>query len=266
MDFNLFKIYSKIVVKRNEFKIVLFLCSLLTIISFVMNMTYVSGLDPSMINAASEMWVGISGRAFRGILLFIMPIFAAVPFSDIYYDFSKSGFSNLLLTRMNKYRFLLTTGIIVFISGAVVLMIPLILNQILCLIAFPLNNSFSINTSYGIDSLFYPININSPYLYNLIYTIIISIFSGSFSVLSYIISLFYKKSRISVVLIPFVLYIIVDFTTHALQIAQYSLYYMLTPGHTHAYGLKEHYFIIIFFFLTLISICFINIKTRTDEL
>ena len=94
------------------------------------------------------------------VYLFIMPLLAVLPFGASYYMDLKSGYVKQLVTRCGSKKYLCAKYGSTFISGGVVVAIPLLLQLMLLALIFPLNNPFRFESMFisekspGIDLYF----------------------------------------------------------------------------------------------------------------
>ena len=74
-------------------------------------------------------WIG--GKA-NGIIptlfYFLLPVFAVLPYSWSFYSEEKSGYIRSVVTRVGKTKYFLAKYISVFISGLLIILIPILVN------------------------------------------------------------------------------------------------------------------------------------------
>lgn len=113
-------------------------------------------------------------------------------------------------------RLFFSKGMAVFFSAALVVLVPFLINMLLNLIAFPTasvadyTNVSTDQTIYYVEpyitnGLFPRLLALHPYLYNCLFWIAISLFSGLLSVTAYVISYFVRRNRIWVLVSVFIL-------------------------------------------------------------
>ena len=118
-----------------------------------------------------------------------MPLLCTLPYGASYYSDIKSGYIKQLLTRCNIKTYLVSKYFATFISGGVVITLPLIMQFMILMIFFPLHNparfGSPINgeTTFCIDLFF-----NYPILHSLLWCIIVFIVAGLLSTLALAVS------------------------------------------------------------------------------
>ncbi|MFL0194084.1 hypothetical protein ACJDU8_00545 [Clostridium sp. WILCCON 0269] len=204
-----------------KFKIVLMVLLLMSILGYLVNCYSSYKLPLSQVRGAYEVSLiqGIQSSNILGIMIVFIPLLSNIVYSDSYYVDSHTGVYKNIITRVNKRHYIISKAIVILTVTFFVFFIPLLLNQLLCLITYPVEGidhnycfpAYDIGyQNYTANWLFELTRFNNPFLYNVIYMIIISIFASLFGLIGYIISLIYNKKRFIIVIAPFILNIVIE--------------------------------------------------------
>ncbi len=270
----LFQLELKNCLHRKEFKFIFLLMMLISIGSFLFSCFYKWGGNQyggSLLYVRSAYEMSIiqgTGGLIISALCFLLPLFAVLIYSDTYYSDSQSGVYKSILTRTDPKVFLWTKSLVISVVTFFTFFIPLLINQLLCLIAFP-TQGFDNNQglppydigiqNYSSEWMFDLVRLQSPFLYNLIYTTLISLAATIFALFAYAAYFVVKKGKFAVISGVFLLYTVsqvgVFFVSHRLALVN-----LLIPNTGSVYVL------ILWLALLLIpSILMIAIKSRNLE-
>ncbi len=129
-------------------------------------------------------WIGGEASSFQHYIFFmIIPILCVMPWSTSLYTDIKSGLVKNYFTRASKLKYFTSKYIITFLTGGIVIAMPLLLNLYLSSITLPSILPEASMGTYGVgtraiwSSLFY----THPYIYCYCYILLIFIFSGLIS-------------------------------------------------------------------------------------
>ncbi|SFP80702.1 hypothetical protein [Caldicoprobacter faecalis] len=276
MLFNVLKTEFAKLLKRREFNIVLTIEVVLISILFILtSITYYKGYT-SELPSAYQMWIGYRNGNFSFVgdiyYLFFLTLPASIAFADTYLGDKKERVLNFIVSRCNKSSYILSKGIVTFFSGFIVIFLPLLLNQLLCMVAFPLYTVSEVNGGnpaydrYYLTRLYFQgLHTISPYLHNLWFMFLDGVFGGVVAIFSYAISFFRKVNRYTVVVLPTVLYFTQNFVFALLGNANYCLTYYLYPT-TGVKGLDYMVFMCIMAVLLMTSIFVIILNARREEI
>ncbi len=142
------------------------------------------------------------------------PFLIAAAFSDSYVTEKQNQYLPICIIREGRKRYYFSKLITVFLCGACVVILPQILNFVLCLIAFPLESTYLYTWDlwqadiYTVDMknswfLFKGLYVFSPYLYFLFFIIISGILAGIIAIISYQIS-FLVQNKLLVISFMFI--------------------------------------------------------------
>lgn len=155
-------------------------------------------------------WMYFGSNAYK-IYALILPLLASLAYADAYAEDFNSGLIKSILTKVKKRKYLLTRYIINFCVGGIVTILPLIINYLAQMTAFPLidNNYF-----FGMDPIggnaFYPMFFfNNPLLYIALRIIILFFLGGMLASLGLSLSTI-SKNRYIVLIFPFLVFMGLD--------------------------------------------------------
>ncbi len=151
-------------------------------------------------------WVGTDfGETMRKIFYGVIPLLVALPFADSFCTDCNGYIKNITL-RVDKSKYLASKYIAVFTTGGMAVFIPLLANLAVVALFLPaiapirIAGVYSIGKSTTFGDLFY----SMPFLYVGLYLVIDFVYGGLIACLGLVSSLFIK-SRLSVIVMPFIL-------------------------------------------------------------
>lgn len=229
---------------QREFKICFSLLWFLSIGGFIVScISYYHRGYMQIRSAADEfLLVSTSARAFTMIFTLIFPLIAAALCAGYRKKNEKNGDGLFSLIRMNKKKHILGNAIVVVVITVLSILLVLMINQLLCIIAFPISgfdNRFGIPqyimaAEYDHKMLLDFWQIQNPYIYNLLYSIMISVLGGGMALLAYGIC-FVKKAEkmkaIQISIIIFALFALMMVVGQLLDIPVLSYLSFVETGH-----------------------------------
>ncbi|WP_039222638.1 hypothetical protein [Clostridium novyi] len=224
--YNMLKLELKNCLRRKEFKIIF------TIIMAGVLMHFINEWHELLIKDLTNVLGGYDHTVLQSVfpnpLLIsigsLMPLTCSLIYSDSYYTDIKNGIYKNIVTRTNRFNYVLSKIIITFTVSFLIIFIPLIIDQILCYMCFPFRGHMNyfgdpsyiyINTIYPDVQLHY-MSIFHPYINNFIYILINSLFGGLLALLSLSISFVIKKNKYIIVLSSFIIFEIYKFISEIL--------------------------------------------------
>ena len=202
-----------------SFSIVLGYC----LICYIINVLHSINVDLSMILSADSLFSLNSNASMWSVFNVIFPYIVILPFSFSYIDDNNSNIHPYFMQRVGKKQYFIGKIIVSFIGGFIIIFVPFAVNLLLHHITFPDNH----NTFWGIYNtlgycnaltgsdvivstqqkglLFLKLYLYNPFLYNLLFLVICSIFSGILSMLSTSFSYICSKNKI-VIFLPVFLF------------------------------------------------------------
>lgn len=139
------------------------------------------------IPTAYEMWMNndVFSTPEYLFLLFI-PILAVLPYAMTYHIDRTSGWMKNLNVRMERARYMRMKLIMIFLSGMVTVMIPLIVQFLMVACCFPLKHPQLIGgyTLVGVRNIWYVLFYTHPLIYTMLFVVLNGIYGGMMAVLS----------------------------------------------------------------------------------
>ena len=158
-----------------------------------------------------DLWLGVhefmntQGRIFY----LILPMLSALPFADSYFADAKDGFLRSVCTRTRRLHYFAAKYIAVFLSAFTVIAVPLLLDLLLGMLAFPLMPPLPPATTFTalretdtLPWLYY----NMPVVFVLVFTFFAGLFGGLLAALALAFSRILNY-RFLVLLAPFIVYL-----------------------------------------------------------
>jgi hypothetical protein len=151
-------------------------------------------------------WIGNEARSLGSTIFFyIFPLVVAIPYGWSYCSELKCGYVKNMVIRCGRKNYYLSKYIATFLSGGLVMIIPLIINIMLIACFIPARIPDVVSAVYtGIfpEDLMAELYYSKPFLYLAFYLLIDFFFCGLIATLSFAITTF-TKSRVVVTLFPF---------------------------------------------------------------
>lgn len=158
-------------------------------------------------------WLGADVASFStSAFFFLLPMMAVLPYGWSLAGELKSGYIKNVLHRTSRSTYFLSKYMAGFVSGALVVMIPLIYSILVLAIFLPALKMEKIYPygTIGQGCMWSGIYYEHPYIYCILYIILDGIFAGLMAALS-MAAAFFVKSRVTVVLLPFFLMLFLDY-------------------------------------------------------
>ena len=170
-----------------------------------LEMSYPFAYPGSLYNS----WLGGNYSMGSYYFFLVLPLLAAIPFSDTLFSDAKSGFiQNLCIRGEKRSKYFLAKYIAAFCSGGAAVAIPMIFSLCLGCLVYPLMNPepATFTTLIGDLSTFPYLYFYFPLLYVLLFAIINFIYGGLYACFG-LLSTFYANYRFLVLIAPFLLHL-----------------------------------------------------------
>lgn len=170
--------------------------------------------DMFALETSYQSWIGSELTGLASTLFFsLMPIIAVLPYAISFNEERKSGYLRIIIPKTGKMNYFVSKIIAVFISGALVILIPLVINFISVSMFIPstlphVNYNYYTYVSFGdvwADTFF-----SMPTVYVMLYILFDALVGGSTALFAFSIS-FYSKNKFIITLCPFLIYIGIDY-------------------------------------------------------
>ncbi len=204
----MFKSQMRLMFKSNQFLFALTAMVVFVTFGFILNCISYFGSDIVAVPTANYFIIFYPSGSdmFFYVFSFTFPLFAALGFSDSFFTERKSHITDICLLRRSANAYYFSKLAAVFISGLLILLIPLLMNFIMCLIASSrfltvagLNYSALNLLAYKDEAkavMFQSLFVNHPYLRSLLSLALVSFTGGLVAAVTYQFSFFYSRSRI----------------------------------------------------------------------
>ncbi|SDZ68273.1 hypothetical protein SAMN05421736_13321 [Evansella caseinilytica] len=185
-------------------------------------------------------WLGGEFESLSSIVFFtLMPLLAILPYGWSYVNEARAGYVKTVVIRSNKWSYHLAKYMATFISGGLIILVPLVLNFLIVASFIPAITPSTLNPfPYGVEigSMWSGLFYTYPFIYVFLFLILDFIFAGLFATMSLAIS-FFIKNRITVMLAPFLLLLILHYSREFLA---YKYYNQTSPlFYLHAIGIEN---------------------------
>lgn len=178
-------------------------------------------------------WIGADTYTFVSSLYFMaLPLLCTLPHASSYYKDMSSGYIRQIVTRTGRSSYFRAKYISVFISAGMVTVLPLILNLYLTAVTLPSIKPVlavgyfpATHATRFLPTLMY----EHPYIYTVIYLLIIFVFSGGIASISLAISLA-ANNQFVVLIAPFIIVIFIGTISTFLGHMEFNTAYFLQPG------------------------------------
>lgn len=159
-------------------------------------------------------WIGQDYVAMATSLFYLLlPILAVLPYAWSYYSERKSGYMKQIITREHRSTYFVSKYIVTFISGAIVILIPMMLNFMLVSAFIPAASpdvNYQIYYSMPVGSMGSELFYEHPYLFVLFRLLLAGLFAGLTAGCVIALS-FFIRNRFAVLLIPFLLFLGINY-------------------------------------------------------
>lgn len=159
-------------------------------------------------------WIGNESRSLMQSVFFILiPVVAAIPFSTSFFTERKIGYHRNIATRINISFYYLAKSLACFISGFLVVTLPLTVNFLLVSAFLPsslphINYDIYYLVYYG--ELFSDIFYSQPLLFVALFILLNGLFSGTIALLVFALSLKINNKYVSLFL-PLLMFLGIDY-------------------------------------------------------
>lgn len=161
-----------------------------------------------------QKWIGSELTTLASTLFFtLLPICAVLPYATSYLQEYKAGYLRLILPKCGKVHYYIAKSFAVFLTGAAVVIIPLIVNFLTVSACIP---STAPQVNYNLYNyvlfgdmwadLFY----NQPLLYVILYILLDGLFGGLLALSAFAFS-FLIRNRVVILVLPLVLILGLDY-------------------------------------------------------
>ena len=165
-------------------------------------------------------WVGGDELSLAASLFYaLLPVGAALPFGWSYYVERKNGYLKNTYSRVDKKIYLTGKTIAVFLSGAAIVAISLVVNILLVLAKIPLITPhvwYNLYNHIYFGNLWADLYFSAPGLYVLLYVLLDAVYGGVFALFSFAAG-FYFRNIFAVLFSPFLFMVAASYIERVIQ-------------------------------------------------
>ncbi len=222
-------------------KIASTLMVLISVLSFGIEAWIQFGSERTSVLSAARMWSVATWNCestFRYLydifLMFGLPLLPVLIFSDEIVASKKNHTAQLIFTRVSQKKYYASVLSVSFWKSTSLVFVTMLLNQLLWMICCPLQSDQPLTTLVSTEFeatylfLFPNLFFNHPYLYNLLYMVLIAFLAGVFAIFSVALS-FICKRQMSVYIIPELVYLAEIFLAGAIGKNCFSIIETILP-------------------------------------
>lgn len=237
---NVFKQEFKRCLIRIEFKVVFFIVFVISMSAFIASCYAAYHSHLSWVRSAYETTImqGTSTHLMLGVLLMLLPLLAPIIHADTLHNELESGVYKMVLLRTSLKRYVWSKAITIVVVTFFTFFIPLFINQLLCLMVFPMTGyeskfafpPYDIGIqNYDPDAMLELLRLEHPLLYNVVFMILISVAASTMALFAYGVSFYLKKNRF-VLFAGVFLFVTLCGIGLSLLSYQWTLTHLLTPN------------------------------------
>lgn len=205
-----------LMLNKKDFKISFTIVLAYCLITYVSNVLSSLKIDISMMYSSDALFALNCNSPFWSKFSVIFPYLVVLPFSFSYIEDNNINIHPYFMQRLGTNQYFKGKAIVSFIGGFIIIFIPFAINIVLNYITFPTNHNtyygiyntlgycnyllgsgIALNTQYK-EFLFLNLYLYSPFLYNLLFLIMCSTFSGILSMASTSFSYISNKIKLAI--------------------------------------------------------------------
>lgn len=179
-----------------------------------------------------QAWIGTDYQfAFNGMYYVMLPVMATLPHAGSYFNDIDKGYVKNICIRISRTQYYIGKSLVTFVSAAIVVMVPLLVNLISCMCLYPMHEVEKLEfLSAGIiDRNIMPLAFQK---YQLLYCIFFIFIAGWFAGLISLIPIIIAEKMenfFNVIMVPFVLYIVQGVIFMGDETSNWSILEMVNP-------------------------------------
>ncbi len=210
-------------------------------------------------------WIGGSYVPVQSFLYFlVLPLIATLPYGSSYVTDRKIGYVKQIYTRTKKHNYITAKYVAVFLSGAVAVTLPLLLNFYLTSMALPsvMPDSASGSSVVFSYSKWSEIFYTKPFVFELLYMLTAFVFSGLIAASALIIGHFINNKYI-VVFAPMLLYVFLSSVADITDFSKLDLMRIINPSQGYGDTLTVIIYAVVLFAATFIPFYLCEVQSDT---
>lgn len=187
-----------------------------------------------------EYWLGGEWYSLFSYTFFmIFPVLAVISQGDSLVEDKLTGYSKHMFLRGTREHYYAARFLSSFVTGGVVIVVPLIFNILLCAATLPsiLSQAATGTALLTGDGMWAALYFSHPMIYTLLYLVIDFVYGGLFAVLAAALGVM-TRNRFLPLIFPMILYLFIYTVFAAAGLWKYIPFYFLTPCQRGAYGIS----------------------------
>lgn len=170
-------------------------------------------------NSLYNTWIGGECGSLGFTLFYtFLPLLAVIPYGWSYAMERKTGYAKMVQIRAGRISYFGAKYIATFLTGGVVIVVPLIFNLLFVACFVPAIQPtwiYSVYYPYHYGAIWSYLFFTQPIIFEILYLILVFIFAGLFSVMGFAVS-FYTNKRVMAVLVPYFLILALHYSRRLL--------------------------------------------------
>lgn len=198
-----------------------------------------AGVDPSYL-LLTESYLGEDYvLVWHAIYYWLLPVLAALPFSTSHFTDAHSGYLNQLAVRKKKGQIYAVRYLVTYLSGSVIVLLPLMINLFIMAAFFPVGTpqSFQLTSVISQTGIMGDLHYSSPLAYTFAFWLITVLFGGLFACTSLVLSLFIKNT-FYITIIPAFILLFWDLLAQQIHCTKWSPLCMINEAQDYALAWK----------------------------
>lgn len=176
-------------------------------------------------------WINVNMDTLGYVwFFFLFPLIAVMPYSWSLLEELSIGYAKNIVIRSGRYNYIISKYLVVFVAGGIVIAIPLtinlLLNALICPACVP--DVTSMTTSIWNGHLWSELFYTKPWLFSWLTIFMDFLFGGAIACLAMSITFFTKK-KVIILLIPILLFVILDYIINLFTPLSEARIYELSP-------------------------------------
>ncbi len=267
---------------RRQFKFVFAFSLIFSILSFLFYAFFSFGQYESDVKSYRDVCLVSGENIFSAIFIMVLPIISTAAFCDIFIEDKKSNRLSIIFQKCKKNEYYISSSIVSMLSNIFTIFVPMLINLILCAVAFPKFSSadltglagnqanlYSASSDYMNLLAFKKLFMSSPFVYSFLYIVLMTLYACAGSLITYSLSYFIKNR--GMIIVPF---FVINCLTNICSSAIFKIFkinisisnYITSENISYGINYKTFFIILIIMIIVSIFISLKNLKTLGDIL
>jgi MFS family permease len=180
----------------------------IALISYLMNALSLIGANYSLSYSWHYQYAGNTNSNVWNMMSILYPFIIVFPFGFSFIQDMRTGLFDYYVARAGRKKYFMSKMVVSFVGGALLILIPFLVNLLLCYMTFPhtyysplgyaqqISGEYVVRETVFAAKPFASLFVNSLLLYNLLYLAMFSLFSGLVAAMAMAFSFFIRRRRI----------------------------------------------------------------------